>query len=175
MRSFVSVAAIFFSLSGQACLADTLSDALQAINSAKYAEAVAPLKQLSEAGNPVAQMNYGLLHYYGRGVPENEKLAIDWLLKSAQQGNTDAMFHLGNAYTFGSETPKLVADADQEAARWYFKAANSGHADAEYHLGLLFIVGKGVQQNLQQAQYWMQQAAQHGHKSAQDYLSGQKK
>lgn len=136
-----------------------------------YAEAVKLLKPLADSGDAMAQYHLGLLYYNGRGVPEDEKIAVELLTRSANQGNVDAMYQLGNAFVFGNETQGLVADADQTAAQWFFKAASAGNADAQYSLGLLFLVGKGVQKNAQEAEHWMQQAAKNGHKEAQSYIS----
>lgn len=139
-----------------------------------YAEAAKLLKPQADAGDASAQYHLGLLYYNGRGVREDEKIAVELLTKSANAGNVDAMYQLGNAYAFGNHTPGFVADADQEAAKWFFKAASAGNVDAQYSLGLLFSVGKGVQQNDKEAAYWMQQAAKNGHQDAQSYTSSHK-
>lgn len=151
---------------------DSLAKGLQAIDQGRFTEAVSLLRPVSDAGDPVAQLKLGLLYYYGRGVRENEKTAVELLTKSANQGNVEAMYHLGNAFAFGADTAGLAADADQEAAKWFFKAASAGNADAQYSLGLLFVTGKGVQKSDEEASYWMQQAAKNGHKEAQGYITG---
>lgn len=155
--------------------ADVTSAVSPLLAKGDYAEAAKLLKPLAEAGDALAQYHLGMLHYNGHGVPEDEKTAVDLLTKSANQGNVDAMFQLGNAFVFGNDTPRFVADADQEAARWYFKAASAGHAEAQYALGLLFIVGKGVQKNTEEADRWMEQAAKNGHKDAQNYMASKKR
>jgi uncharacterized protein len=153
---------------------NTVDDALRAVQSGRTADAVQILQPLADKGNALAQLQLGMLYYNGKGVKENEKLAIDLLTKSANQGNVEAMLQLGNAYTFGNETAKLVADPDVEAARWYFKAASAGNADAQYTLGLLFMAGKGLYRDDKEASAWMHKAAKQGHKDAQNYVSGGK-
>lgn len=106
------------------------------------------------------------MHYHGQGVPEDEKQAVYWLRKAAEQGHVEAMFELGNAYLLGREAAKLVPDPDREAARWYFKAASAGHAEAQYHLGLLFLAGKGVVYSRKEAMNWFRKAAAQGHAEA---------
>lgn len=140
----------------------------------QFAEAAKMLEPLAKSGDPSAQYHLGLLYYNGKGVTEDEKKAVQWLTSSAEKGNVNAMYQLGNAYTFGSETPRLVADADIEAANWYFKAAKAGNADAQYSLGLLFMAGKGLVKSDKEANYWMQQAAKNGHKDAKSYLGSAK-
>ena len=153
---------------------DALNAAAGLIGKGQYAEAVRALEPLAKSGNASAQYHLGMLYYNGKGVPEDEKRAVQLLTSSAQQGNVDAMYQLGNAFTFGSETPRLVADADMEAANWYYKAAKLGNADAQYSIGLLFMAGKGLAKNDKEAMYWMQQAAKNGHKDAKSYV-GQRK
>lgn len=153
---------------------DSVDDAVRAAQQGQHEVAARILKPLADKGNPQAQLQLGMLYYNGRGVKENEKLAVELLTKSANQGNVEAMLQLGNAFTFGNETVKLVADPDVEAARWYFKAASAGNADAQYTLGLLFMAGKGVERNDKEATAWMQKAAKQGHKDAQSYVSSGK-
>lgn len=151
-----------------------LDNALELMRKGQFVEAAKALESVAKAGDPTAQYQLGLLYYNGKGVPEDEKKAVQLLTSSAEKGNVDAMYQLGNAYTFGSETPRLVADADIEAANWYFKAAKAGNADAQYSLGLLFMAGKGLVKNEKEASYWMQQAARNGHKDAKNYVGSAK-
>jgi hypothetical protein len=157
---------------GSALAADPLGDALRAYDSGKYPEAVRLLQPLADKGDSIAQLKLGLLYYYGYGVEESEPKAIEWLKKSAAQGNLDAMYHIGNILTFGVETHKLSADADVDAARWYFEAARAGHRDAQYALGLMFLAGKGVVQSQDEGIGWIRRAAALGHREAQSFVSG---
>jgi TPR repeat protein len=148
--------------------------AVELIGQARHADAARILEPLAKAGDAEALYHLGLLNYAGKGVPENERKAVDLLKSSAEKGNVNAMYQLGNAFTFGNETPRLVADADIEAAQWYYKAAKLGNADAQYSLGLLFMAGKGLEKNQKEATYWMQEAAKNGHKDARSYVSSRK-
>jgi hypothetical protein len=151
--------------------ADPLGDALQAMDSGRHAHAAQLLQPLASNGNPLAQYRLGMMYYNGQGVPEDEKQAIYWWKKAAAQGYVEAMFELGSAYLFGSQTAKFVPDPDREAATWYFQAASGGHAEAQYHLGLLFLAGKGVIDNRQEATRWMRKAAMQGHPEAKKALA----
>ncbi|OGS92306.1 MAG: hypothetical protein A2Z95_01300 [Gallionellales bacterium GWA2_60_18] len=149
-----------------AALADPLTDALSAIDAGKHKQGAQMLTPLASGGNQTAQYRLGLLYYYGKGVKEDEKQAVDLWRKAAAQGHVDSMFQLGSAFLLGSQTEKMVDDPDYEAATWYIQAANAGHAEAQYHLGLLFMAGKGVIKDYQQATYWLQKAAAQGHAEA---------
>jgi TPR repeat protein len=146
--------------------ADALGDGLQAYEAGRYGQAIQLLTPLANQSNSQAQFRLGSMHYYGQGVPEDEKLGVDWLRKAAAQRHTGAMFELGNAYLLGQEAPKLVSDPDREAVLWYFQAASGGHAEAQYQLGLLFLAGKGVVQSRKEAINWFKKAAAQGHAEA---------
>ena len=155
-----------------AAAADPLADALKAYDSGDYRKSATLLRPLADRGDSVAQLKLGLLYYYGYGVPEDEGKALEWLKKSAAQGNLDAMYQIGNILTFGVEAAKLSADADAEAARWYFDAARAGHRDAQYALGLMFLAGKGVVQSQEEGIAWIRRAAALGHREAQSFIGG---
>lgn len=146
--------------------ADTLGDGLQAYEAGRYAQAIKLLTPHANESNSQAQFRFGMIYYLGQGVPEDEKLAVYWLKKAAAQGNTEAMFELGNAFLLGHQAAQLVAEPDREAALWYFQAASAGHAEAQYRLGLLFLAGKGVVDSRKEAMSWFQRAAAQGHTEA---------
>jgi TPR repeat protein len=147
-------------------VADTLRDGQQAYEAGRYSQAIQLFTPLANQSNSQAQFRLGIMHYYGQGVPEDEKLAVYWLRKAALQGHTEAMFELGNAYLLGQEAAKLAPEPDREAALWYFRAARAGYAEAQYHLGLLFLAGKGVMESRKEATKWFRKAAAQGHAEA---------
>ena len=73
-----------------------------------------------------AQSNYGLALMQGKGVPRDEKAAVDWFVRAVDQGDPDVQL-LGLCYQDG-RCGVLIDDA--EAARWYMRAADSGDAGA---------------------------------------------
>ena len=151
---------------------DELARGIAAIDGGKASDAAAILKPLADAGNPRAQLHLGMLYYNGHGVAENEKQAVELLRRSAAGGNIDAMYQLGNVFTFGQQATNLVDDPDLEAAKWYHEAAVAGNRDAQYSLGLMFMSGKGVVKDAKEAEHWMQQAAKAGHPDAKSYIAG---
>jgi hypothetical protein len=162
---------LFFSAASHAA---QLDDAIQAYDKGNYVLAVQLLAPLAKNGDAAAQLRLGMLNYYGRGMKENEPTAMELWEKSAAQGNTEAMFQLGKAYTFGSQIAKNIADPDVEAAKWYYKAASAGHAEAQFSLGLMFLVGKGVVEDRAEALRWIRLAADHGQAEARRFLAGSK-
>lgn len=172
MARKIAVLAFLLIYTAAAQAADSLGDGIKAYDSGNYAQAVALLRPLADRGDSVAQLKIGLLNYYGYGVPEDEVAAVQWLQRSAAQGNLDAMYHIGNILTFGANTHKLSQDADVDAVKWYFEAARAGHREAQYALGLMFLAGKGVVQSQEEGIGWIQRAAALGHREAQHFLGG---
>ena len=166
--------AVFFALLALALniRAATLDEAIKSFDSGQYEQAAKLLRPLADQGDASAQHRLSMLYFYGRGVPEDETVAMEWAKRSADQGNLDAMYFIGTMYMFGDQVHNTVEAPDLEAAKWFFEAASRGHADAEYSLGLLFLAGKGVVQNQEEAMRWIRRAADHGHVSAQSFLSG---
>lgn len=165
-----TVAALAALLLSSAAFAQSLDDALKAINAGRYAQAAEWLSPLANGGNAQAQLRLGTLYYHGQGMQEDEKMAIFWWKKAASHGNAEAMFQIANAYLFGNQAAKSVVDPDREAAIWYFQAASAGHAEAQYHLGLLFLAGKGVVDSHEEAARWFRKAADQGHAEAKKAL-----
>lgn len=163
---------LFFSVMAQA---SPLDDAMQAYDTGNYTQAAKLLEPLVKSGNPIVQLRFGMLNYYGRGVKENELLAAGLWEKSAAQGNIEAMFQLGNAYTFSMQVAKNVSDPDLEAAKWYYKAASAGHAEAQFSLGLMLLAGKGVVEDRAEALRWIQLAANQGQAEAKRFISSTNK
>jgi len=118
--------------------------------------------ELAEKGDAVAQYNLGVMYDNGRGVPENEALAVKWYRKAADQGDAYAQFNLGVMYSNGEGVP----ENDAEAVKWYRKAADQGDADAQYNLGIKYYEGGGVPENNIRAYVWWSMAKTQGHKNA---------
>ncbi len=155
--------------------AQTLDDALRAIEAGRHGQAAEWLLPLANGGLPAAQYRLGNLYYHGQGVIEDETMAVYWWKKAAAHGHSDSMFQLASAYLFGMEAARFVPDPDREAAVWYFQAASAGHAEAQYHLGLLFLAGKGVVESRKEAARWFRKAADQGHVEAKKALQSVEK
>jgi TPR repeat protein len=82
-------------------------------------------------------------------------MAADLLLKSAQQGYSEAQFIVGGIYNLGIG----VSQDDLKSYEWYRKAAERGYADAQYVIGSRYFYGKVVPQDGVEAAYWFMLAA----------------
>ena len=107
--------------------ADQLADADRAIASKQYAEALAILKPLADAGNASAQTRLGNAYADGQGVARDYKAAASWYEKAALQGDLGAEVKLAAMFSSGTgveRNPNL-------AYVWYGIAARLGNAAAK--------------------------------------------
>lgn len=130
-----------------------------------------PLKDLldieNKTHNPQVQNWIGLFYdettKYGKDVSKDNKKAVYWYQKSADQGYARAQLDLGTMYAHGTG----VQENYQKAIEWYSKAADQGYAKAQNNMGLMFETGKGVSKDYQKAVEWYQKAANQGSAVAQ--------
>jgi len=128
-----------------------------------YKTALENFRKAAEQGYAVAQYLLGAMYNEGRGVPENDTLAVKWYRKAAEQGYADAYRILGFMYATGQGVPKY----DTEAVKWYRKAAEQGDATAQLNLGIMYNEGRGMPENDTEAVKWYRKAAEQGHAKAQ--------
>ena len=136
----------------------------------------------AEQGDADAQFHLGRYYFYGIGVNKNDKTAIDWYEKAADQGHVSAHFALGKFYhnthpdiafywyqkmalegysgaQFSLGHILQKKEQYKSATYWYEKAARQGHVTAQKRLSLLYRDGKeGVPKDLKAAEYWFKQA-----------------
>jgi len=93
------------------------------------------------------------------GVSQDEKEALKWFLKAAEQGNADAQRNIGFWYHLGRGG---VPQDEKEALKWYLKSAEQGNAKAQCSLGGMFADGKGVPKDYGEAVKWYLKAAENG-------------
>ena len=127
-------------------------------NATDYPEAektgLRALQSLAEAGDPPAQLTWGVRLFSGKGVEKNPQQAKYWLTEAARQNNGDAHVVLG-------EIAKRAGD-HPTAARHYLQAAELGEALGQFRAGLACQLGRGVKRSLQQAVNHYEQAMQQG-------------
>jgi len=151
------------------------------------AEAARLFRQAAEMGHPTGQDYLGNCYFGGYGVEQDYPQAIGWYRRAAEQGLASAQFNLGSCYEYGKGLKKDWG----EAAKWYRKAAeqDSGGAqfalgscyqfkhwhlkgttvgcdEAQFALGSCYQYGRGVEQDLAQAEQWYRKAADQGHRRA---------
>lgn len=92
-----------------------------------------------------------------------EKLAVNSLKREAEEGDSVAQYHLGDAYRTGTG----VRVDWGEALKWYRKSADKGNQHAQYWIGIAYLDGRDVQKNVAEAVKWFEKSAMQGNKHAQ--------
>ena len=111
--------------------------------------------QDAESGDADTQFEMGVLHQYGRGVPQDLSEAIRLYRKAAEQGHLGAQSNLGVLYASGQSVHKDYS----EAMKWFTMAAEQGDAFAQNNLGRLYSFGEGVTPDYVVAFMWLDLAA----------------
>ena len=89
-----------------------------------------------------------------------DKKAVEWYRKSANQGNMHGQYNLGLMYKKGSG----VAQDYQQALQWFSKAAEQGNMHAMNSIGNLYNEGAGVEKDAVKAGNWYVEAARKGNR-----------
>ena len=84
-------------------------------------KAVYYFRKAAETGLAEAQHNYGMACLRGDGIEKNCTEAVEWLSRSATQGNSVSALRLGRMYLTGCGVSKDYG----EAVKWYRKAGSS--------------------------------------------------
>lgn len=191
MRCFAKIALLAMALQvGNAAMAQTFEQALDAYERKDYKKAlagfmrlaqgdsapapeaevskddqqqrVAKYRKAAEQGDAAAQFIMGLMYFDGRGLAQDDRQAEVWYRKAAEQGYASAQVNLGLMYFFG----RGVSKDDQQAVAWLRKAADKGNAYGQYGLGLVYMVGRGVPKDNELAYFWFMLAGAQGHREA---------
>uniref|UniRef100_A0AAV1VAL7 Uncharacterized protein n=1 Tax=Peronospora matthiolae TaxID=2874970 RepID=A0AAV1VAL7_9STRA len=93
----------------------------------------------ADAGNPVAQANYGILLARGIGVDQDVQEAIVYLDRAARQKQAFALHELGVIYFDGDGVPQNVT----RALGLFEKAIALGHVESHLFLGSAYMHGDG--------------------------------
>ena len=153
-----------------------LGQGKHAYDRGNYLKAMQEWKPLAENGNPAAQLEVGLLYWFGQGVRRDRTEAGNWLRKAAQAfdiwqskadaGEVSSQLRLGLLYWLGQGVPKDPA----KALGWLIKAAQGGSADAQGWLSSVYLEGDIVSRDQSEAMKWLQRSAENGSIEAQAYL-----
>lgn len=93
----------------------------------------------------------------------NYAAAINGFTLLAEQGDLNALTHLGVMYQLGFGVDKDIT----KAIRFYKAAAEKGDAPGQYNLGLMYYEGVGVKQDYKKAYEMFKKAAKQNHSKAQ--------
>ena len=86
--------------SGPAAAAD-FHTGLKAYRSGDYETALAHWIPEATQNHVLSQAYLGHMYEHGVGVPKNQKTAVKWYTKAAEQGNANAQLNLGTKHATG--------------------------------------------------------------------------
>ena len=109
----------------------------------KYDEALPLLRERADRQDTKAQNQLALLYYEGKGVPEDDGKAAEWMQKSAEGGDATSQYMLAWFYYKGIGVPQDYA----KTLEWAQKAMEKGDTNATTLLARLHRLGRGVPQN----------------------------
>ena len=89
--------------------------------------------------------------------------ALEYYLRSAEQGYGKAMFRIGQMYEKGTHPRGMSTD---RAMEWYLRGSDRGDPDSMYAVGRMYHLGNGVYQSYEKAMEWYRKAAELGHAEA---------
>ena len=100
------------------------------------------------------------MHAEGKGVLEDDKEAVKWYRKAAEQGYASGQCQLATMYYSGEGVKK----DGKEAFKWFRKAAYQGDASSQFYLGMMFEFGVtgAVRQDYVYAYAWYNIAGSNG-------------
>ena len=120
-------------------------------------------------GNNIALFKLALMYLNGYGVEQSYQEAIKLFKKSADIGNLDAKFLLGDIYKKGLGIPRDNEQADKyykDVFEVYLKRAENGNRLAQYNLGDMYIYGRGVDKNYKEGVEYLKKSAEQGYLKA---------
>jgi hypothetical protein len=97
-------------LSTTALFADDLAGCTGYMVAKDYDSALLPCLAAAEQGNPIAQINLGLMYRRGLGVEQDDNEALRWYTLAAEQGNSVAQLTLRYMYEEGIGTEPNYPD-----------------------------------------------------------------
>ena len=121
-------------------------------------------RRLAEDGDIQARYFMGVRYYYGIGVKVNMREALSWFRLAAEQGDSDAQYHVAMGRDFVGDENYL---STEEAIGWLRKAAEQGNIRAQIELANQYASGIDVARDLEEAFRWYLKAAEQGDAGAQ--------
>jgi len=124
------------------------------------------VRAAAEGGVAEAQAVYGQMLLDGAGVAKDERAALQWFAKAAQQQHPMAINMVGRCYDLGWGTPIDKA----RAAEWYKSAADRGLEWGMYNQATLLTLGEGVAEDRPAALALFRKAAAMGNAKSENYI-----
>ena len=73
----------------------------------------------------------------------------------ALDGHPKSMCEMGTMY---KKEGYWIVQSDEEASKMWLKSAEMGYAPCQFNIGAAYLIGSGIEKDLSNAKYWLQQA-----------------
>ena len=113
----------------------------------------------AQSSSPDALYERGIDAITGVGQSHNDQLGVDYFHRSADLGYGPAQIALGYYYEMGIVTPANQGNAGQLSLDLYKKAAQQGDSLAAWMAGRRYLLGIGVDKDLDAAKKWLKISA----------------
>ncbi|MCR4598235.1 MAG: toll/interleukin-1 receptor domain-containing protein [Acetatifactor sp.] len=110
-----------------------------------------------------AQKALGVYYENGWGVTKDEKKAVEWYRKGAENNQSYCFEKVAQIYYFGQLSTEKNVD---EAFAWAKKGAESGNAYCMYLVGCMYKNAEGTEKDLSTANAWFAKGAKAGNRFA---------
>ncbi|MGP5547323.1 tetratricopeptide repeat protein [Psychrobacter alimentarius] len=144
-------------------------EVIQSVDNMAYQQACHVLDQFEEhiakQNKPRAQVSFSQNHLKAK------KQALLKLQEAANDGNTAAMLRLAMYELLGEGLAVDKSAGTATGAEWVKQAASKNDSRAQRLLSKMYYQGIGVTQDIENGQYWLTQAAKHGHAEAADLVA----
>lgn len=137
---------------------ETTQDAINAPHPDVPPPSFAATLARAEQGDAQAQHLVGRRYYFGDGIIQDRKKAVEWQTMAADQGHATAQYVLGLLYSMGEG----VSEDKAKAVVLITRSAEQGLAEAQHALGMMYQTGDGVAQDSEKAQEWLSRATAPG-------------
>ncbi|KAI9238944.1 MAG: kinase-like domain-containing protein [Podila humilis] len=126
------------------------------------------LFRAAQRGMSGAQCNLGTAYARGKGVEQSDELAVQWYLKSAAQGFSEAQERLEEMYSQGRSDVLGEDDEAETLRQLHMKADERRDPTAQHCLGRIYEYGRyGVERSFFEAASWYRKVAEQGSRDAQ--------
>jgi len=109
----------------------------------------------------------GRMYRYGLGTDEDIAKAMDYFIRAAKYGNTNAKRIVAVEQLSGEHIPRDI----KKAVETLTELAENGDTVAAYRLGKLYLFGaEGVERDVELGKQWLTKSAEDGNEYAQELL-----
>ncbi len=162
MKIKISFVAVLILLISGFTDADKFAEGVAAYNAKDYKTAITKFTVLATNGHAHAQLYLAEMYRSGQGVSSDYEAGHQLMLRSAENGNAEA------AYRLGQQHDRIFSDdaALKMAISWYERAAEQNHKKSTARLAELYKIETGKLPNKEKYLHWLHKAAEAKHASS---------